>query len=52
MRVKRQSDEPSNACQMKLGMEMDAHSGYYIQYSIDDNVSDQSMKILAIWQLY
>jgi len=26
--------------------------GYYMQYSIDDNVSDQSMKILAIWQLY
>jgi hypothetical protein len=24
----------------------------YIQYFIDDNLSDQSMKILAIWQLY
>ena len=31
-----------------IGMEMDAHSRCYIQSSIDDNVSDDSMKNL--WQ--
>ena len=40
MYVKCRSDEPSNRRQMEFGMEWNGHSGYYIQYSIDDGISD------------